>query len=36
LRTVQRCLAQYRRDGFVGLARRGRNDRGHPRTLPLS
>jgi len=27
LRTVQRWLAQYRRDGFVGLARRQRSDR---------
>jgi putative transposase len=34
LRTVQRWLARYRRDGLVGLARRGRNDRGHPRGFP--
>jgi putative transposase len=34
LRTVQRWLAQYRRDGLVGLARRVRNDRGHPRRFP--
>jgi putative transposase len=34
LRTAQRWLAQYRRDGFVGLARRERRDRGHPRGLP--
>jgi putative transposase len=34
LRTVQRWLAQYRRDGLGGLARHGRNDRGHPRGLP--
>ncbi len=27
LRTVQRWLAQYRRDGFAGLARRRRSDR---------
>lgn len=33
LRTVERWLAQYRRDGFAGLARRGRSDRGHPRGL---
>jgi putative transposase len=34
LRTAQRWLAQYRRDGFVGLARRERRDRGHPHGLP--
>jgi putative transposase len=33
LRTVQRWLAQYRRDGLAGLARRGRRDRGHQRGL---
>jgi putative transposase len=31
LRTVQRWLAQYRRAGLAGLARRGRSDRGHQR-----
>jgi putative transposase len=31
LRTVQRRLAQYRRDGLAGLARRGRSDRGQQR-----
>ena len=34
LRTLQRWLAQYRRDGFAGLARRRRSDRGQPRGLP--
>jgi putative transposase len=34
LRTAQRWLARYRRDGFVGLARRERRDRGHPHGLP--
>ena len=34
LRTAQRWLAQYRRDGFAGLARRERRDRGHPHGLP--
>lgn len=34
LRTVQRWLAQYRRHGFVGLARRERRDRGHRHSLP--
>jgi putative transposase len=33
LRTVQRWLAQYRRAGLAGLARRGRSDRGHQRRL---
>ena len=33
LRTVQRWLAQYRRTGLAGLARRGRSDRGHQRRL---
>jgi putative transposase len=33
LRTVQRWLAQYRRDGFVGLARRRRSDRRQPHGL---
>jgi putative transposase len=33
LRTVQRWLAQYRRVGLAGLARRGRSDRGHQRRL---
>jgi putative transposase len=33
LRTVQRWLAQYRRDGFVGLARRQRSDRRQPHGL---
>ena len=33
LRTVERWLARYRRDGFAGLARRGRRDRGHRRRL---
>lgn len=33
LRTVERWLAQYRRYGLVGLARRGRGDRGHQRRL---
>jgi putative transposase len=33
LRTVERWLAQYRRYGLVGLARRGRRDRGHLRRL---
>jgi putative transposase len=32
-RTVERWLAQYRRDGLVGLARRRRRDRGHRRRL---
>jgi putative transposase len=35
LRTLYRWLAQYRRDGLVGLARRGRSDQGHQRGLPL-
>jgi len=34
LRTVQRWLAQYRRDGFAGLARRQRSDRRQPHGLP--
>jgi putative transposase len=34
LRTAQRWLAQYRRDGFAGLARRRRSDRRHPHGLP--
>jgi putative transposase len=34
LRTAARWLAQYRRYGLVGLARRGRRDRGHGRGLP--
>ena len=34
LRTVQRWLAQYRREGFTRLARRRRRDRGHPHGLP--
>jgi putative transposase len=34
LRTVQRWLAQYRCDGFAGLARRRRSDRRQPRGLP--
>ena len=34
LRTAARWLAQYRRHGLVGLARRGRHDRGHGRGLP--
>jgi putative transposase len=33
LRTVERWLAQYRRYGLAGLARRGRRDRGHRRRL---
>jgi putative transposase len=33
LRTVQRWLAQYRRAGFVGLARRPRSDRRQPHGL---
>ena len=33
LRTAQRWLAQYRRDGFVGLARRQRSDRRQPHGL---
>jgi putative transposase len=33
LRTVQRWLAQYRRAGLAGLARRGRSDRGYQRRL---
>ena len=33
LRTVQRWLAQYRRAGLAGLARRGRSDRGYHRRL---
>ena len=33
LRTVERWLAQYRRDGLVGLSRRRRSDQGHPRRL---
>jgi putative transposase len=33
LRTVQRWLAQYRRAGLAGLARRGRSDRRHQRRL---
>ena len=35
LRTAARWLAQYRHHGLVGLARRGRRDRGHGRGLPL-
>jgi putative transposase len=34
LRTAQRGLAQYRREGFARLARRQRSDRGHPHGLP--
>jgi putative transposase len=34
LRTAQRWLARYRRDGFAGLVRRERSDRGHPHGLP--
>jgi putative transposase len=34
LRTAQRWLAQYRRDGFAGLARRERRDRRQPHGLP--
>ena len=30
LRTLQLWLAQYRREGLVGLARRRRRDRGQP------
>jgi putative transposase len=33
LRTLQRWLAQYRRDGFAGLARRPRRDRRQPHGL---
>jgi putative transposase len=33
LRTIERWLAQYRRYGLVGLARRGRRDRGQRRRL---
>ena len=33
LRTVQRWLAQYRRNGFAGLARRQRSDRRQPHGL---
>jgi putative transposase len=33
LRTAQRWLAQYRRDSFAGLVRRGRRDRGQRRGL---
>jgi putative transposase len=33
LRTAQRWLAQYRRDGSAGSARRERRDRGHPHGL---
>jgi hypothetical protein len=33
LRTVQRWLAHYRRDGFTGLARRERSDRRQPHGL---
>ena len=33
LRTAERWLAQYRRYGLAGLARRGRRDRGHLRRL---
>src|SRR5262245_17155470 len=33
LRTAQRWLALYRRDGFAGLVRRGRSDRGQRRGL---
>src|SRR5215217_19141 len=33
LRTVQRWLAQYRRNGFAGLARRQRSDRSQPHGL---
>jgi len=33
LRTAERWLAQYRREGLAGLARRGRSDRGQPRGL---
>jgi putative transposase len=34
LRTVQRWVAQYRRDGFAGLARRQRRDHSQPHGLP--
>ena len=34
LRTAQRWLAQYRREGFVRLARHPRRDRGQPHGLP--
>jgi putative transposase len=34
LRTAQRWLAQYRRSGYTGLARRQRRDRGHLHGLP--
>ena len=34
LRTAQRWLAQYRREGFVRLTRRPRRDRGQPHGLP--
>ena len=33
LRTVQRWIAQYRRVGFIGLARHARSDRGQPHGL---
>src|SRR5436309_8579132 len=34
LRTLQLWLAQYRREGLAGLARRRRRDRGQPHGLP--
>jgi putative transposase len=36
LRTVERWLARYRREGLVGLAHRRRRDRGHRRCVVLS
>ncbi len=36
LRTARRWLANYRRDGLRGLARRPRADRGQPRDLPAT
>src|SRR5919202_403781 len=34
LRTLQRWVTHYRRDGLVGLARKGRADRGQRRMDP--
>jgi putative transposase len=34
LRTAQRWMAAYKREGFAGLAPKGRSDRGRPRGLP--
>src|SRR5919202_5149261 len=34
LRTLQRWVTHYRRDGLVGLARKGRTDRGQRRMDP--